>query len=295
MFALSTYIGCLCLNILLELDYFSVTRRGFFCNDNSIKYPYQEDSISSRMNFVIHSIASITTFIIGEFCSTFSKKKPKNKEGKKDSKSGFGNHLWYIRAIKLVMMCSWCNSITLTLTSIIKTEVGWLRPNFLAVCNPNVTCTANSTQYNVDYECLGTELFEEWKSINITGNGKRAINQSRRSFPSGHASYTASISAFAILYIEERIKASDAFVFLKPFLQLTWVGISVFVAFSRVKDHYHHLQDVIFGMFLGSSVSILAGRFCMKWLINLNNSLDKSYASNKVYPYYVKGNVVKSV
>ena len=149
MFALSTYIGCICLNILLELNYFPVTRRGFFCNDNSIKYPYQQQSISSRLNLVIHSIASITTFIIGEFSSPSTNKKQRNKEGKTISRTGFGNHLWYIRSIKLFMMCSWCSAVTLTLTSIVKTEVGWLRPNFLAVCNPNITCTVNDTQYNV--------------------------------------------------------------------------------------------------------------------------------------------------
>ena len=37
-FALLTFIGSAILNILLEINFFPVTKRGFFCNDNSIKY-----------------------------------------------------------------------------------------------------------------------------------------------------------------------------------------------------------------------------------------------------------------
>ena len=70
LFAIFTYIGCTTINVLLELNFYPVTRRGFFCNDNSIKYPYQEQSISSRLNTSIHFGAAIVTFIIGEFINT---------------------------------------------------------------------------------------------------------------------------------------------------------------------------------------------------------------------------------
>ena len=121
--------------------------------------------VSSRLNTSIHFGAAIVTFIIGELNYTCATKRPWHKEGNKIPKSICGNHCWYVRAIKLFLMCVWCSSQTLMLTSIIKTEVGWLRPNFLAICNPNITCTANSTQLNEDYVCLGTKLIGEWKRI----------------------------------------------------------------------------------------------------------------------------------
>ena len=291
MFALLTFIGSAILNILLEINYFPVTKRGFFCNDNSIKYPYQDESVSSKWNVIINNAASIATFLLGEFNFTNKGKNDKNKEGKITPKNGFGNHLWFVRSIKLFMMCSWCSSITLTLSSIIKTEVGWLRPNFLAICNPNITCSANNTQYNEDFICLGTEFVGEWKHMNDKLN--QGINQARRSFPSGHASYTASFAAFNILYIEKRIISSDEYVLFKPFIQFIWVGIATFISLSRVMDYYHHLQDVIFGAFLGCFVAIIGGKVCMSWLINTSN--DKFNASNKVYPAVVKSNVNKSV
>ena len=299
IFAIFTYIGCTTINVLLELNFYPVTRRGFFCNDNSIKYPYQEQTVSSRLNALIHFGVAIATFIIGEFNHTCAIKKPTYKEGYKISKSIFGNHRWYVRAIKLFMMCVWCSTQTLMLTSIIKTEVGWLRPNFLAVCNPNITCTANSTKFHEDYVCLGTKLIGEWKRIsgklewNVNEKSEPGINQARRSFPSGHASSSAAFASFNILYIEKRIKPSNEYVLLKPFVQLIWVCISAFVAFSRVKDYYHHLQDVIFGAILGSSVSLLAGKFCMKWLLSI--SVDKFTISNKVHPNNVKVNANKIV
>ena len=291
LFALYTFIGCVAINILLELNYYPVAKRGFFCNDNSIKYPYKEESISGKMNLFIHDVASIITYLIGEWNCTSDNKKARRKDGMTTPKSVVGNNSWYVRAIQLFMMSVWCSAVTMALTSIIKTQVGWLRPNFLAVCNPNVTCNANNTQLNEDYVCLGTKLFGDWKRMN--DNEMRGTNQAMRSFPSGHASYSASFASFAILYIEKRMKLSNEFVLLKPSIQLIWVGISAFVAFSRVREYYHHLQDVIFGAFLGSFVSFLAGRCCMKWLIN--SSTDRSGISYKIYLANNKAKVNKYV
>jgi hypothetical protein len=49
----------------------------------------------------------------------------------------------------------WGVVATSVLTDVIKVSVGMLRPNFLAICNPNITCT-NSEEfgiYHTDYVC----------------------------------------------------------------------------------------------------------------------------------------------
>ena len=281
LFAIGSYIGSLTLTILLETNRIPVTKRGFFCNDDSIKYPYQEETVPIGQSALIHLTGILSTFVIGEITSNRGPRKH-NGGRTRHGGSNFGNNLWFIRVIKLMFMCSWTSSLTTTLTSTIKTVVGRPRPNFLAVCNPNITCTPDNTQFNMDYVCQGTELFGDWKRLNTDEKKMRGVNQARRSFPSGHASHSASVATFAFLYIEKRIKTpeSNLLVLLKPLMQLIWICVSLFMCMSRVKDYYHHLDDVIFGAILGMIVSFIVGRNCMKWLINSNTCSDKIECMN---------------
>ena len=272
IFAIATYLGNFLLTILLESNTIPVSKRGFFCNDNSIKYPYQEETISGGSALLIHVTTVITTFIIGEtlpFNKNKSYTKQRGEDGNIFVKLYNSNHLWYVRVLKLVLLFCWCASATMVLTSIIKTVVGWPRPNFMAVCNPNITCSPNNTIFNTDYECKGTTLLGDWKRID--GKQWKSVNQARRSFPSGHASSSATVMAFTVLYVEMRIPSSDSLVLVKPFIQIVSICVASFIAMSRVSDYYHHVVDVIFGGFLGIVIGLMVGRNCMKWLISLDD------------------------
>ena len=296
LFAIGSYLGILTLFILLENNTFPVTKQGFFCNDDSIKYPYQAETVAVGPSFLIYLTGTVSTFVIGEITSNSGSSKHNGGRTRGHGRSNFGNHMWFIRVIKLMFMCSWSSSLTSTLSSTIKTVVGRPRPNFLAVCNPNITCTPDNTQFNTDYECQGTELLGDWKRLNTDEKKMRGVNQARRSFPSGHAAHSASVATFAFLYIEKRIKTpeSNMLVLLKPLMQLAWIGVALFIGMSRVKDYYHHLDDVIFGAILGMMVSFIVGRNCMKWLIN-SNTFSEKFESNKVVPRNVRCQTNKSV
>ena len=289
LFSVGSCLGSIILSILLETNTIPVTKRGFFCDDNSIKYPYQEETVSGGAAFLTTLAVAFVTFLVLELFTNI------NDDNKQNIKSTYGNrgqhcskgcdHKWYIRVMKLMLIWWWCIQATSTLTSIIKTVVGWPRPNFLEVCNPNISCSLNTTKYNMDYVCQGTDLFGDWKRLN-TDKMMRGISQARRSFPSGHASFSASAMAFLVFYVESRIRQeqkSCSLIFLKPFIQLILISIAVFIGMSRVKDYYHHLIDVLVGATLGIAVSFMVWRNCSKWLQNINKCRCK-LGRNKIKP-----------
>ena len=132
----------------------------------------------------------------------------------------------------------------------------------------------------------------DWKRLAVTK--RKGISQARRSFPSGHASYVASMATFAILYIENRFRTRNSFTLLKPFLELMWICFAAFVSMSRVSDYYHHLEDVLFGSLLGIVITLIIGGHIMTWLNNLNTLCTK-LDSNKIVPSGVKNQENKIV
>ena len=217
-FTIGSYLASIAFIVVLEINIIPVSKRGFFCSDTSIKYPYQEATISGGLLLLLNSIPSIITFVVGERFVVNDKGKSLKKDVTEQPNSPFGNHLWYIRVIKLVLMCSWSTLVTMVLTSVIKTVVGFPRPNFLEVCNPNITCASNNTNFNIDYICQGMEVHGDGNLIFTTQ--LKGVNQARRSFPSGHASFSAAAMTFLVLYVEKRINFSNKFVLLKPFIQI---------------------------------------------------------------------------
>merc|ERR1712165_439829 len=95
------------------------------------------------------------------------------------------NHLWPIRAIKIILILSWYIMSNTIITDTIKVTVGRLRPHFLSVCNPNVTCSSYDATYHTDYVCQ-----------NVTAKDE---NDARLSFPSGHASMSACVMGFIMV------------------------------------------------------------------------------------------------
>ena len=289
LFSVGSYIGSIILSILLETNIIPVTKRGFFCDDNSIKYPYQEETVSVGAAFLISLTVAFMTFLVLELSTNVN---DDNKQNVKTTYGHRGQHCskgydnkWFIRVIKLIFIWWWCITVTSTLTSIIKTVVGWPRPNFLEVCNPNISCTLNNTKYNMDFACQGTDLFGDWKRLN-TDKMMRGISQARRSFPSGHTSFSASAMAFLVFYVESRIHQEQKgcrLILLKPFIQLILISIAVVIGMSRVKDYYHHLIDVLVGATLGTVVSFVVWRNCSKWLQNIDKCRCK-LRSNKIQP-----------
>ncbi|XP_078127262.1 phospholipid phosphatase 1 isoform X1 [Sander vitreus] len=212
-------------------------RRGFFCNDDSIKYPLKEDTISYELLGGVMIPFTIFTIIFGECLSVYLKRIK--------SKSPFGSYISCVyKAIGTFLFGA---AMSQSLTDIAKYSIGRLRPHFLDVCKPDwklVNCS--SGDYIEDFTC--------------TGDAKM-VNEGRLSFYSGHSSFSMYCMLFLALYLQARLQAEWARL-LRPTLQFFLIAASVYTGLSRVSDYKHHWSDVLTGLLQGALMAILVV-FCV--------------------------------
>ncbi|XP_066567715.1 phospholipid phosphatase 1 isoform X2 [Amia ocellicauda] len=207
-------------------------KRGFFCNDDSIKYPLKEDTISYQLLGGIMIPLTLLIMIVGEALSVHFKRIRSN--------SRFKNN--YVTCIyKALGTFVFGAAMSQSLTDIAKYSIGRLRPHFLDVCRPvwkDINCQAG---YIENFTCTGD---------------KTMVNEARLSFYSGHSSFSMYCMLFLALYLQARM-LEDWARLLRPTLQFLLIAAAVYVGLSRVSDYKHHWSDVLTGMLQGAAVAIL--------------------------------------
>lgn len=195
-----------CLTHLPGLLYFTVAvpilalslsgkpfRRGFYCDDTSIRYPYKDSTISSLLLYFYGTGIPIITIVTVEFIR-FSRVSGgsarvfrRNPSGARDS-SNLIEFAWIAyNELIIFIFGALCSQF---LTDIAKYSIGRLRPHFIEVCRPvgldTNLCPANTNTYRYieTYECA---------------NGYEStyrIKDARLSFMSGHSSFSAYTMVF---------------------------------------------------------------------------------------------------
>ncbi|XP_070706060.1 phospholipid phosphatase 1 isoform X2 [Pempheris klunzingeri] len=227
-------IACL---ILVGLPFVILTvqhspfRRGFFCNDDSIKYPFKEDTISYQLLGGVMIPITILTMIFGECLSVYLKRIK--------SKSSYGSYIACV--YKAVGTFLFGAAMSQSLTDIAKYSIGRLRPHFLDVCKPDWKFNCSSGAYIEDFTCFGDPT---------------KVNEGRLSFYSGHSSFSMYCMLFLALYLQARLQAEWARL-LRPTIQFFLIAASVFTGLSRVSDYKHHWSDVLTGLLQGALMAIL--------------------------------------
>ncbi|XP_029920731.1 phospholipid phosphatase 1 isoform X1 [Myripristis murdjan] len=208
-------------------------QRGFFCNDDSIKYPFHHSTITSTVLYTVGFTLPISCMIFGECLSVYL--------NRIKSKSSFCNN--YVACVyKAVGTFLFGAAMSQSLTDIAKYSIGRLRPHFLDVCKPDwshINCTLGD--YIEDFTCTGD---------------KRMVNEGRLSFYSGHSSFSMYCMMFLALYLQARLQTEWARL-LRPTLQFFLIAASVYTGLSRVSDYKHHWSDVLTGLLQGALMAIL--------------------------------------
>uniref|UniRef100_A0A803TA55 Phosphatidic acid phosphatase type 2/haloperoxidase domain-containing protein n=1 Tax=Anolis carolinensis TaxID=28377 RepID=A0A803TA55_ANOCA len=155
------------------------------------------------------------------------------------SRSGFNNYLAAL--YKVVGTFLFGGAVSQSLTDLAKYMVGRLRPNFLAVCDPDWSKVNCSVYVQLEGLCRG---------------GARNVTESRLSFYSGHSSFGMYCMMFLALYVQARLVGRWARL-VRPTVQFFLVSFAVFVGYSRVSDYKHHYTDVLIGLIQGALVAIL--------------------------------------
>uniref|UniRef100_A0A8D2IVN2 Phospholipid phosphatase 1 n=1 Tax=Varanus komodoensis TaxID=61221 RepID=A0A8D2IVN2_VARKO len=207
-------------------------KRGVFCNDDSIQYPYKDDTISYELLAGIIVPFDIIVIILGEALSVYYNHLHSNSFVRNN----------YIAAIyKAIGTFIFGAAISQSLTDIAKYSIGRLRPHFLDICKPDwqrINCSAG---YIENFKCLGD---------------KTKVNEGRLSFYSGHSSFSMYCMLFLALYLQARMKGDWARL-VRPTAQFGLIASSIYVGLSRVSDYKHHWSDVLTGLIQGALVAVL--------------------------------------
>ncbi|XP_063366935.1 putative phosphatidate phosphatase [Cydia amplana] len=212
--------------------------RGFFCDDESLKYPYHDNTVTTPMLRLFGLGLPFLVILVCEWIIL-------RKEPSDTKVFGLSIPTW-IRGLYCTVVAFGLGALFVELaTEIAKHVIGRLRPHFFDLCRPSIDCSL--AEWRGRY-VLPSEYY-------CTGNSSQ-IDDMRKSFLSGHSSFAAYTMVFVALYLERRMTWRGTRV-LRHSLQFSALMISWFTALSRVSDYKHHWSDVLAGYSLGVVFAIL--------------------------------------
>lgn len=168
--------------------------RGFNCDDETIRYPHKDSTVSSNVCYMVGSGINILLILTFEYLNIIAEGRVNRAES---NTTGFDTKL-YLRNVYCRLIVWFFGAISSELlTDIAKVTAGRLRPHFIHVCKPIMRdasgernleeyCRDDSHryQYITDYYCSGTS---------------KNMRDIRLSFLSGHSSYSSYSAAFAVV------------------------------------------------------------------------------------------------
>ncbi|XP_072531312.1 phosphatidic acid phosphatase type 2D [Salminus brasiliensis] len=212
-----------------ELKAVKPYRRGFFCGDSSITYPYIKSEAIPDSVLIAGGIA-ITglTIALGECYRV----RFRGVNSKAFVRNCYVSCLYKELGAFLFGCC-----IGQSLTNMAKLSVGRLRPNFLSVCN-------------VTYVALGCTPGNYVSDVACRSSGKEE-EEARKSFFSGHASFAMYTMLYLAFYLQARLSWRGARL-LRPLIQFLLVMLAVYTGLTRISDYRHHPTDVLTGFLQGA-------------------------------------------
>ncbi|EDW73248.2 uncharacterized protein Dwil_GK16762 [Drosophila willistoni] len=245
--AVRLFVDVILLGILLIFTenftkvWWPTTQRGFFCNDESLKYPYHEDTVSPTLLHWLGLYGPLFALLLIEVCLMNWQR----------ASSQWQEYFNLYNTLRWFLYGYASSDI---IKNVAKQTIGRLRPHFFAVCGPLLipeggTCLDEATDrgiYHTSYTC----------QPEITGATAHMLKDIHVSFPSGHSMLSFYGLVFLALHLQHRhwpLRGS----LLSPALQLLCLCIASFVALSRVMDYKHHGSDVAAGSLLGASVAFV--------------------------------------
>ena len=275
-------------------------QRGFYCDDKNLKHPFLEETISEKACGLIWVVVGLIVIPVIEF-SHFKVFRYETWEKAVEKRGGFVSRLGRIPTflLELYRICGYFLIgllVCLVTTQIAKYQVGRLRPYFLSMCNIELTEELCKDKFGYEKfvsinnsDCRGPWVdpeknhndfgkvdseygwvFEECKGKSEEACIEDIMNEARKSFMSGHSSFSFYCAAFLIIYLHSRLSYETPFgsqkqkegtechrIFLrglrvlKPFLQFMLFILAFWIALTRIKDYRHHPMDVVTGTIVG--------------------------------------------
>lgn len=163
---------------------------------------------------------------------------------------------------------------TVIATNILKVTVARPRPSFFYLCN-------YKGYYNAIHSGDYTAYYASTNPNNI-GDYSSCLNfhvDLIASFPSGHASLSFACMTFSVLMLQKMWKISNGFT-LWGMLTYSPLIVSAWIAVSRVHDFRHHEDEILAGAIIGVVCSLLAWRFTINSIAQLQESFSTADDDN---------------
>lgn len=239
----------ICGNILLVLLVYGIyerihhshsVQRGFFCDDQSLKYPYIEEYVSWRVVELWGYIVPAIVVLIGD---AFVPINPQRTFLQRLLNAGNVYVVFLFGMYSTQLIYEW-----------IKKNVARARPHFFAVCQPiydEKACFRG--QYIMDFTCAGNpKLFPD------IADRLDKVEEVQESFVSGHATFSFSIATFLIIYLNSRLmwKRIPSSNLVLMFVQIGIICTTLYFSITRLVDHHHHASDIIFGAVIGTLIQL---------------------------------------
>ncbi|EDW39403.1 GL23165 [Drosophila persimilis] len=229
-------------------------RRGFFCDDESISYPFKDNTITPVMLGLISGLLPLVVLLLVEYVRHM-------RAGELATTVhllGWRMSAWYVELFRQTTYFTFGLLLTFDATEVGKYTIGRLRPHFLAVCQPQLTdrtlCSdpANLHRYVENYECAAE------------GYTVADVRQSRLSFPSGHSSIVFYSMVYVALYLQRKLTWRSSKL-SRHFLQFVVIMLAWYTALSRVMDYWHHWSDVLSGSLIGVAGALITARYIARF------------------------------
>lgn len=231
-------IEAVCLAIMAAAAYLmsdqahskNLFQRGFFCNDQSIRYPHLASGMPDSQVFIITGYAVVFVNFGLENTGTWK----------------FWRLVFWVRFYRKNIAFLFGYAATLFTTEFAKFVGCRLRPNFMEVCRPlpywNISsCAEFHNTYITDFSCS----INQHLSVRV-----------QQSFFSGHASLSGYSMVFLTLVLQRRLRG-HLYRVLRVLLQACLLTIAFFICVQRANDYWHHPDDVLIGLLFGVAIAIL--------------------------------------
>lgn len=215
-------------------------RRGFFCDDESIRYPFRDNTVTPVMLGLLSGALPVLIFIVVEYVCYMRA----GELGTTVELLGWHISAWLIELGRQFTYFGFGMLLTFDATEVGKYTIGRLRPHFMAVCQPQLNdgslCTdpENLHRYVENYECTAV------------GYTIADVRQTRLSFPSGHSSIAFYALVYVALYLQRKLSWNSSKL-ARHLLQFMLIMAAWYTALSRVMDSWHHWSDVLVGSLIG--------------------------------------------
>lgn len=228
-------------------------RRGFFCDDESIRYPFRDNTVTPLLLGLLTGALPFLVFVAVEYVDSM-------RAGELSSTVellGWQLSAWCVELGRQLTYFMFGMLLTFDATEVGKYTIGRLRPHFMAVCQPQLSdgslCSdpINLHRYVEDYECAAE------------GFTVADVRQARLSFPSGHSSIAFYALLYTALYLQRKLSWRSSKL-VRHFLQFLLVMLAWYTALSRVMDSWHHWSDVLTGSLLGVAGALITARYIAK-------------------------------